>query len=75
MHERCELLLTLFMGQCQIHDESPAEMINLTQGDINVLFPEFMSDLFAITTTHKQSLSDIVDDIKGVAGAGRHQPV
>jgi hypothetical protein len=52
------------MDQCQINNKSTAKMINLSQRDVDVSFTEFLLDLFAIATAHKQAPPDSVDDIK-----------
>ena len=71
-HERFELLLALFMGQCQVDNKSPSKMVNLSWRDVDASFTELTLDLFSVTTAHKQRLSDIYDDIVGEEGAGGH---
>jgi hypothetical protein len=52
------------MGQCQVDNKSTAKTIDLTPGDIDILFTEFTLDLFSIAAAHKQGLPCMHHDIK-----------
>ncbi len=52
------------MGKCQENNKSSAKIVNLSQGDLDILFTELTLYLFAVAGAQEQGLPNIHDDVE-----------